>query len=65
MFDRGKTVGFTWKWDHEAIDVTRVTTLFHSMPNGGTQLTLHHEGYSKNSEAKKQGTNTSKAGLSF
>ncbi len=53
MFDRGKTLGFTWKWDHEAIDVTRVTVLFRPMPNGGTELTLHHEGYSKSSEAKK------------
>ncbi len=53
MFDRGKTLGFTWKWDHESIDVTRVTLLFHPMPNGGTKLTLLHEGYSKNSEAKK------------
>ena len=53
MFDRGKTLGFTWKWDHEPIDVTRVTILFQSIPNVGTRLTLHHEGYSKNSEAKK------------
>ena len=53
IFDRGKTLGFTWKWDHESIDVTRVTLLFHSMPNGGTKLTLLHGGYAKNSEAKK------------
>ena len=53
MFDRGKTLGFTWKWDHESIDVTRVTLVFHSISSGGTELTLHHEGYSKNSEAKK------------
>ena len=53
MFDRGKTLGFTWKWDHEPIDVTRVTILFQSIPDGGTRLALHHEGYSKNSEAKK------------
>ena len=53
IFDRGKRLGFTWKWDHEPIDVTRVTLLFQSIPNGGTRLTLRHEGYSKNSEAKK------------
>ena len=53
MFDRGKTLGFTWKWDHETIDVTRVTLLFRSRDNGGTVLTLRHEGYSKSSEAKK------------
>ena len=35
MFDRGKRLGFTWKWDHEAIDVTRVTLLFHPMPKRG------------------------------
>jgi uncharacterized protein YndB with AHSA1/START domain len=52
-FDRGKALGFTWKWDHESVDVTRVTVLFHSLPNGGTRLTLHHEGYPKNSEGKK------------
>jgi len=52
MFDRGKALGFTWKWDHESVDVTRVTLLFDSMPNGGTSLTLHHEGYSKNAEGK-------------
>ena len=46
-------IGFTWKWDHESIDVTRVTLHFHSTPNGGTRLTLLHEGYAKNSEAKK------------
>jgi uncharacterized protein YndB with AHSA1/START domain len=53
MLDRGKTLGFTWKWDHEKVDVTRVTLLFQPIPNGGTRLTLHHEGYAKNSEAKK------------
>ena len=31
----------------------KVTLLFHSIPDGGTKLTLQHEGYSKNSEAKK------------
>ena len=53
MLTRGKTLGFTWKWDHEPVDVTRVAVLFQSVPEGGTRLTLHHEGYSKNSEAKK------------
>jgi uncharacterized protein YndB with AHSA1/START domain len=53
MFDRGKTLGFTWRWDHEPIDATRVTIIFHPIPNGGTRLTLHHEGYSKNSESKE------------
>src|SRR5713101_6254482 len=52
MFDRGKALGFTWKWDHEPVDVTRVTLLFQSMPNGGTRLTLHHEGYAKSREGK-------------
>ena len=53
MFDRGKTLAFTWKRDHEPIDETRVTVLFQSIPDMGTRLTLHHEIYSKNSEAKK------------
>ena len=38
---------------YESINVTRVTLIFHSIPNGGTRLTLHQEGYSKNSETKK------------
>ena len=41
MFDRGKTLAFTWKWDHEPIDETRVTVLFQSIPDMGTRLTLH------------------------
>lgn len=53
MFDKPKTLGFTWKWDHEPIDTTRVTILFQPIPNAGTRLTLHHDGYSKNSEAKR------------
>ena len=53
MFDPGKRLGFTWKWDHEPVDATRVTLLFQPNPNGGTRLTLRHEGYSKNSESKK------------
>ncbi len=52
MFCRGR------RWvhlelDHESVDVTRVALLFQSIPNGRTELTLHHEGYSKNSEAKR------------
>ncbi len=53
MFDRGKTLGFTRMWDHESLDVTRVTLLFQSMPDEGTRLTLRHEGYPKNAEVKK------------
>jgi uncharacterized protein YndB with AHSA1/START domain len=52
IFDRGKRLGFTWKWDHEPIDATRVTLLFQPIPHGGTRLTLHHEGYSKNSKTR-------------
>jgi uncharacterized protein YndB with AHSA1/START domain len=65
MFDKAKTLGFTWKWDHEPIDVTRVTIVFQPLPNGGTRLTLHHEGYSKNSEAKKIRDEHVEAGPSF
>jgi uncharacterized protein YndB with AHSA1/START domain len=53
MFDRGKALGFTWKWDHESVDVTRVTVLFRQLPDRGTRLILLHEGYSKSSEGKK------------
>ncbi len=53
MFKRGEKLGFTWKWDHESVNETRVTLSFASLPNGGTKLTLQHEGYAKNAEERK------------
>jgi uncharacterized protein YndB with AHSA1/START domain len=53
IFDKGKKLGFTWKWDHERIDETRVTVIFEELEKTGTKLTLHHEGYSKDAGGKK------------
>ena len=53
MFRQGEGARVHLEPDHESVDVTRVTLLFQSIPNGGTELTLHPEGYSKNSEAKR------------
>ena len=66
MFDRGKALGFTWKWDHESVDVTRVTLLFHSMPNGGGQASpVTTKGTRKARKRKGQGMNTWRVGSSF
>lgn len=53
LFEKGKKLGFTWKWDHEQVDETRVTVMLEPLEKNGTKLTLHHEGYSKNAEGKK------------
>ncbi len=53
MFKRGEKLGFTWKWDHESVNETRVTLSFASLPQNGTRLTLQHEGYSKTKEDRK------------
>ena len=53
MFKRGEKLGFTWKWDHESVNETRVTVSFKSLPQNGTRLTLQHEGYAKNKEDRK------------
>src|SRR5215469_16032133 len=41
-FDRGRSLSFTWKWDHEAAPARHVEILFDALPNGGTQITLTH-----------------------
>jgi len=53
MFKRGEKLGFTWKWDHESVNETRVTLSFASLPQNGTRLTLQHEGYAKTKEDRK------------
>ena len=50
VFNRGKKLGFTWKWDHESVKETRVTLTFASLPKIGTSLLLEHEGYAKTKE---------------
>lgn len=53
LFEKGKKLGFTWKWDHEQVDETRVTVMLEPLQKNGTKLTLQHEGYSKSAEGKK------------
>ncbi len=54
VFKRGEKLAFTWKWDHESVNETRVTLSFASLPIG-TRLTLQHEGYAKTKEDRKIG----------
>ena len=52
-FTRGKSLEFTWKWDHENIEPTKVRLTFDPLPSGGARLTLHHGNYADNAEGKK------------
>ncbi len=52
-FERGKKLGFTWKWDHESSDNTTVNIMFEPEAKGGTRLTLSHGQYSLSEEGKK------------
>jgi uncharacterized protein YndB with AHSA1/START domain len=45
VFQRGNMLQFTWKWDHEHVDLTKVTVSLEDLRNNGTRLTLRHEGY--------------------
>ncbi len=45
-FEPGKTLGFTWHWDHEPDRPERQVRLqFGTHPAGGTSLTLTHGSY--------------------
>ena len=45
IFDPGRELVFTWKWDH--LDVTtHVNVTFEPLPDGGTKLTVTHGPYS-------------------
>lgn len=52
-FDRGKSLGFTWKWDHEPSDVTTVEISFEPLSKSGTKLTLGHSPYPDTPEGRK------------
>jgi uncharacterized protein YndB with AHSA1/START domain len=47
-FERGSKLGFTWSWDHDADDKTRVRIRFAGTPDGrSTGLILTHDGHSR------------------
>lgn len=52
-FNRGMSLAFTWKWDHEMVDVTQVRITFEHLPGRGTKLTLHHGNYPETAEGEK------------
>lgn len=53
-FDRGRTLSFTWKWDHEAAPPRQVEMLFDTLPDGGTQITLTHGLYTDSAEDQEE-----------
>jgi uncharacterized protein YndB with AHSA1/START domain len=53
QFRRGRSLRFTWKWDHEPTDATEVGLSFDQLPGGGTRLTLHHGTYAENADGRK------------
>ena len=63
-FQRGSQLGFTWKWDHESVDVTHVSIVFEPLKGGGTRLRLIHSGY-KNDEAGRRVKNEHVEGWKF
>ena len=52
LFDPGKHVAFTWKWDHdeEGTTVREVTIVLEPLPDRGTKLTLTHGPYTDSTE---------------
>ena len=53
-FDIGRTLGFTWKWDHEAAPPRHVEITFDALPGGGTQITLTHGVYTDSTEDQQE-----------
>jgi uncharacterized protein YndB with AHSA1/START domain len=53
-FDIGRTLSFTWKWDHEAAPPRHVEMAFDALPNGGTQITLTHGFYTDAAEDQEE-----------
>ncbi len=49
IFDPGKQLAFTWKWDHEP-DTTQVVVDFEALSDTGTKLTITHGSYSDSAE---------------
>lgn len=58
IFDPGKTLQFTWKWDTDPPDVPHptVSLSFEPIFNGGTRLTLTHAPYDDSLESQEART---------
>ncbi len=53
-FERGKALGFTWKWDHTSAPARQVALDFEALSNGGAQITLTHGIYTDSSEDQEE-----------
>lgn len=53
-FDRGRSLSFTWKWDHEAAPPRHVEIAFDALPDGGTKITLTHGLYTDSAEDQEE-----------
>jgi len=53
-FERGKRLGFSWKWDHEPSDNTNVSLIIETLPRRGSHLVLNHGSYSVDEEGRKR-----------
>ena len=53
-FDIGRSLSFTWQWDHQATPLRHVGMLFDALPNGGTQITLTHGFYTDSAEDQEE-----------
>ena len=49
VFEPGKQLGFTWKWDHY-LPQTEVMVLFEPLSDDSTKLTVTHGSYSNSQE---------------
>ena len=52
-FQSGHKLVFTWKWDHESVDMTQVSLVFEPLTVGGTRLRLVHSGYTNDEAGRK------------
>lgn len=53
-FDIGRSLNFTWRWDHQTTPLRHVEITFDSLPNGGTQITLTHGFYTDSAEDQEE-----------
>lgn len=53
-FDIGRSLNFTWRWDHQTTPLRHVEITFDALPNGGTQITLTHGFYTDSAEDQEE-----------
>jgi uncharacterized protein YndB with AHSA1/START domain len=53
--DPGRTVSFTWKWDHEPDTPERTVRVQLDAADGGTRITLAHGAYQSGEAEDRQG----------